>query len=290
MTWRASLVLVALVVACGGSSDGSGGAGGGQGGAGGSAGDGGTGGVGGAGGIAGFGGDGGAGGVPNEIGARIVTVGSVGVQWEHLGGFGDNLQFYINALAWLSEDRGAEGSYQIVFASSCDPRTDPNVCNLTDDVDNLDPFYDSIAELGDLTYARPAEVPNLDAYSVIILNFCDDGDSEADLNAVMLFLKAGGRALVAGQYFCAGRWGSIWQATKFLRPFGVTYTDLDPPSRESIAIPIEEQSGFLARVEEFYPYRWTPQILGVQSGFTPIIESDDGVLAAYGEIDVDSIP
>ena len=165
--------------------------------------------------------------------------------------------------------RGADrrGSYQILYSSSCDPRTDPEVCLLTSDVARLDPFYDAVGVLGELTYSNAADVPSLDAYSAVILDFCEfPSPSQADLDAIMAFLRAGGRVMVAAQDFCPA---SIGRATQFLAPFDVEYTNIDPAVDDYIIIPIEEQVGFLEGVAEFYPWRWTPQILGIGSDFFP---------------------
>ncbi|MGB5810135.1 MAG: hypothetical protein WBG86_06365 [Polyangiales bacterium] len=247
-------------------------------------------------GVGASGGSGGSGEQPmDHSSARIVTMGAVGLDAQHLadpGFLGDNLQFIINALEWLSENRGNEGDYQILYASNCDPRTDEERCGIVEDLSELDAFYDAVDELGHLTYARPSEVPSLESYSTVILDFCAGtsigrGTSGADLDAAMEFLRSGGRVMVAAEEGCVD---TVEAANVFLSPFRVSYSGDDAGTTAYIPIPIGEQVGLLAGVAEFQPTGWTPQRLSPESEFSPVVEADGGALASYAELDPERIP
>lgn len=240
------------------------------------------------------GGDPSADGGPDRAGpvARLVTVGHVFSEFQHLldpAGLEGSLPFYVNALAWLAEGRGVMGAHRILFVSSCDPRRDGQACARTADVADLQPFYDAVGVLGEVTYAPTSDV-SLEDYSVVVVDFCAVRGAvrdRLDEAAVLAYLRGGGRVLVQAQTFCSG---TTDDASAFLSRFGVTYTELDPTHPRTVAIPPADQTGFLEGIEEMLSFRWTPQVIGPTSAFLPVFESEDGVLATYAEIDGNNIP
>lgn len=241
----------------------------------------------GTGGAAGFGGAAGTGGMREQTDARLVTVGTTGLEYRHLLDelrLGDNLDFITNALAWLSEGRGTPGSYTFLYTDPCDPRAAPDACRVTDDLADLRPFYDAVAQLGELTYGMPTDQDDLGQYSAIVLNFCT-GLSQDNLDAVYTFLEHGGGVLVAASNFCGG----TSRVNAFLGPLGIAFTELDPMERDYLFIRDEEQQGLLHGVSVFFTFRWAPQVIEPGSPFLPVVTSNDGVLAAAAELDGGSV-
>ncbi len=110
-------------------------------------------------------------------------------------------------VAWTMEPRLADTAgptdLQILWLDSCDPRTDPEVCQLSDSVDIMAQFYALVEEIGaTLTYRVPEDVAVLLEFDVVIANFCGRGGRS--LFATERYLQAGGSVVAMGDGFCRG--------------------------------------------------------------------------------------
>lgn len=228
---------------------------------------------------------------------RVVAIGKGGFEYfnsadaVNASGLGDDVQFLVNALTWLGDGHSTVGNYQILYSNDCDPRTDPEMCRVTSDLAVLQPFYDGINTIGTITYAPAGDVPDLGIYSVVMVDDCKFPDI-VDRCAIEHFLRNGGRVVIGDAASCSGGYGTnrTELGTELLAPFGVTYTELDPIHYDYLYIPIEEQTAFFEGVAELFRWRWTPMILDVTSPLMPLVESTDGIIAAYGEVDTSTLP
>ena len=145
----------------------------------------------------------------------------------------------------------------ILWIDHCDPRTAPDHCK-EGNGQELTPFYTVIRELpATITYTVTASIDDLRHYDVVIANFCNDVLLSTTVDTLRRYLDNGGSVIAMGDNTCGRGEGVGWHsaaqdATKFTRPFGITFTD-DDDQHPHIADTLEDHpiTSKVNRIVEF---------------------------------------
>lgn len=219
---------------------------------------------------------------------RVVTWGNTMMKFNGssafralLGDSAGNTDDYILVRNILQHLTGKTSNVRVLYTDICDPRTDPNVCQIGG-MEFLTPFYDMVARIGTITYGDIASVPRAD-YDVVIADFCSLPSRDYDV--LRSYLSTGGPAMVLADNFCWPDYpyhSSAYFANLVMADFGITFSANELFDRSRLQIASGNQTGLLTGVSNLSLFRITPQILS--HGFVPIVtESGGNVLYAIQE-------
>lgn len=136
-----------------------------------------------------------------------------------------------------------------------------------------------IGELGTIDFNRISSVSTSE-YSLIIVNFCGKWSNEQEeIEALKKYIMKGGRALIAGDYFCVGKTATAAQANQILFPLGALFTRMPLVKQDKLIIPSEKQVGLFDGVKVIKINTETEVI--ITHSFKPVLESPWGILAAF---------
>jgi len=187
-----------------------------------------------------------------------------------MGDSAGNTDDYVLVRNILTHLSGKTSRIRILYTSTCDPRTDPDLCRRASSMDYLTPFYDMIASIGTITHSDMSSA-RLSDYDVVIADFCDL--PSADYPVLRSYLSTGGAAMVLADNFCTdGSSSSAALANTVVADLGVTFSNEELYERERLLIPSAVRTGLLAGVTNLSMWRTAPQL--ISEGFIPIVTFD----------------
>ncbi len=166
---------------------------------------------------------------------------------------------------------------RILYASSCDPRTDPHFCSISNSLTILNEFYTTIREVGaTIQYTMPQSLDQLRQYDVVIANYCSSLYVSNTTPLLSEYVAQGGSVIVLGDNFCIvggdsqGNVSAARAANALTASRGITFTMDD-------VINVQFSDQVLAHpatlnVNTIYSYRHA--YLQVSSTVSPVVTMD----------------
>jgi hypothetical protein len=190
---------------------------------------------------------------------------------ELMGDSGGGTDDYVLVRNILTHLAGKTSRIRILYTSTCDPRTDPDLCRRAPSMDYLTPFYDMIASIGTITHSDMSSA-RLSDYDVVIADFCYLPSGEYP--ALRSYLSTGGSAMILADNFCfpGGSSSSAALANTVVGDFGATFSNDELYERGRLQISNAVRTGLLAGVSNLNVFRVAPQI--ISEGFVPIVTFD----------------
>lgn len=92
---------------------------------------------------------------------------------------------------------------RVLWTDDCDPRTDPQVCHISDSLTVLNEFYAALTDVGaTIEYTMPQSLDQLRQYDVVIANYCSDLYRQNTTPLLSEYVAQGGSLIVMGDNFC----------------------------------------------------------------------------------------
>jgi hypothetical protein len=198
---------------------------------------------------------------PTPIPKRPVLVswGSFGVLWAGSSSTPcDEIRMFKNILTSLAQ---RQTGVRVLYAddSACDPRTSANYCQITSDPAKLQPFFNMINSIGSIEFKKYSSVDPY-AYDVVILDCCHTSLTSITPAVTNYINTAHGGMWVVGSNACLrGGTSSAQLANSVIQAYGMSFTALDPGTRECLTVPADRRTGILQDVTSIDPFRVAPQ-------------------------------
>ena len=123
---------------------------------------------------------------------------------------------------------------RVLWTDTCDPRTDPNFCHLSNSLTIWHEFYATLDDVGaTLEYTMPQTLAQLRQYDVVIAQYCSAVYVLQKTPLLSQYVLQGGSTLVLGDNFCIvgadnqGNVSAARAATALTASRGISFTQDD---------------------------------------------------------------
>jgi hypothetical protein len=159
-----------------------------------------------------------------------------------------------------------EGSIEILWIATCDPRQDELGCL----AGNVTPFFDMVDALGTIEF-QPLAAVDARAYDVVVADFC----GPVDPLQVLELLGDGGHVLLLGDRWCSSGMGlSADVANDVAERIGIRFTERELYNH-NLLVP-DTGSEILEGIDSIDAWGITMQEVG--PGFAAVVQTGDGAL------------